>query len=99
MKPRKTFSQSRSRTIGATSAEIAGPADHRIAIIICPDDTNDAFLAFDGAAAANAGIKLNAGGDNIYLDLETYGDIIKGPINAICAAGDTAFAVCEFYTV
>ena len=80
-------------TVGATSTEVLAGNGKRRGAIIVNDSDEIIYLSYGDNAVLNSGIRLNAGGGSLSIDLNnTY----TGRVTAICSSGSKVLTVTEW---
>ena len=77
-----------------TSAEVLAANRQRKYALLVNDGTVDAYVFLGGTAVANQGVRINANGGSFEMS-ELMGNLYKGVINGILAAGTATMLITE----
>lgn len=81
-------------TVGTTSTAALGANYDRNYLLLVNDGTEAIYVSLGGAAALNAGIRINGDGGSYEMG-RGFGNIFQGPIAAICTSGGMKLLVTE----
>jgi len=92
---KNVFINQQTVAVAATDGRFLGSNSRRRGLIISCPPTGTVFVSFNGAAVANGGLALYAGGPAVVLDQQMLGNSITEEIRCIGSLGGQTVGVIE----
>jgi hypothetical protein len=87
-----------SGTVGIVSSQIVGANPNRHSVYIVNDGSNEVYLALQGTAQRNRGVRINASGSSDSTFEINSNNLYAGTISAISSSGTVNVTILEMLT-